>query len=275
MRIRYLILLFFSAFALVSCGSGDQEGQADDMAQFSEDTAFQRMHEEPGALAFQGKGEMIDVPVAGGERARAYMILPDAPSDRYLFVFQEWWGLNDHIKAEAERLFDELGEVNVIAPDMYDGKVATTQEEAVQYIQSFDPARGTAIVNGLLALAGPDARIATIGWCFGGGWSLRASIQAAEKGVGCVMYYGMPVQSAEELEPISTEVLGIFAREDANINEDVVSRFDSLCQVTNTPLEVHWFEADHAFANPSSPRYKEAAAQEANKLALDFLLGHL
>ncbi len=275
MRIRYLILLFFSAFALVSCGSGDQEGQADDMAQFSEDTAFQRMHEEPGALAFQGKGEMIDVPVAGGERARAYMILPDAPSDRYLFVFQEWWGLNDHIKAEAERLFDELGEVNVIAPDMYDGKVATTQEEAVQYIQAFDPARGTAIVNGLLALAGPDARIATIGWCFGGGWSLRASIQAAEKGVGCVMYYGMPVQSAEELEPISTEVLGIFAREDANINEDVVSRFDSLCQVTNTPLEVHWFEADHAFANPSSPRYKEAAAQEANKLALDFLLGHL
>jgi len=46
------------------------------------------------------------------------------------FVFQEWWGLNDNIKREAETLYNDLGNVNVIALDMYDGKVATAREDA-------------------------------------------------------------------------------------------------------------------------------------------------
>jgi len=39
----------------------------------------------------------------------------------------------------------------------------------------------------------------------------------------------------------------------------------------NKSLNVHSFDAAHAFANPSSSRYKEEAAQSANALSLAYL----
>jgi len=51
------------------------------------------------------------------------------PTKKYLFVIHEWWGLNDYIKQEAEKLQKELG-VNVIALDLYDGKVTSDPKTA-------------------------------------------------------------------------------------------------------------------------------------------------
>ena len=45
---------------------------------------------------------------------------------------------------------------------------------------------------------GEEANIATLGWCFGGGWSLKTAIQAKDKASACVIYYGSPVEKAEE-----------------------------------------------------------------------------
>ena len=58
-------------------------------------------------------------------------------------------------------------------------------------------------------------------------------------------------------------------------SEEVIDKFESLTKATGKNLEIHWFDADHAFANPSSPRYDEAAAQEANGLAMAFLKSKL
>ena len=107
-------------------------------------------------------------------------------------VYQEWWGLNDHIKQEAAKLHKDLGDVNVLAVDMYDGKVGTTREEAGKLMQSASKDRLTAIQKGAIGYAGKDARIASIGWCFGGMLSLQSAILEQSKSVGCVMYYGSP-----------------------------------------------------------------------------------
>jgi carboxymethylenebutenolidase len=48
--------------------------------------------------------------------------------------------------------------------------------------------------------AGDGAEIATMGWCFGGGWSMQAALMAAESAIGCVIYYGMPERDPEKLE---------------------------------------------------------------------------
>ena len=81
----------------------------------------------------------------------------------------------------------------------------------------------------------------------------------------------MPVEKAEELAPLKAEVLGIFGEKDKWINPDVVKKFDALAKATGKDFKYKIFDADHAFANPSSPRYVEAAAQEANAMVLDFL----
>lgn len=267
----FCTLLAVSLFAACQSSGGGKEG----MAQFAEDTAFQAAHASPDSLAFQGRGEMIEFATPDGKTGSAYSLKSATDSKNFLFVIHEWWGLNDHIKKEAERLYDSLGNVNILALDMYDGKSTANPEEAGKLMGELNNDRALAIVDGALALAGDDARIATIGWCFGGGWSLRTSIQAGNRGVGCVMYYGMPVEKANELAPLKADVLGLFARKDEWINEKVVSNFQNLAKATGKKLEVHWYDADHAFANPSNPNYNQEVAAEANAVALGFLKEHL
>ena len=165
--------------------------------------------------------------------------------------------------------------MNVMALDLYDGKVATDRDQAGQLMQSRDPKRLEMIINGGLNRCGPDTDIATIGWCFGGGWSLRASILAGSRSKACVMYYGMPVEKAADLVPLQAEVLGLFASQDEWINEEVVRRFDALCAATGKRFTYTFYNADHAFANPSSPRYNSNAATDANATARAFLRNKL
>lgn len=244
-----------------------------DMAGLADDPAFVAAHPNPDSLSFSARGEMMTFPTpGGGQPGSAYVVRTDGnPDDQYLFVIHEWWGLNDYIKREAERLAASLPNTTVMALDLYDGKVATRQEEAQQFMQAVSEDRGQAIINGALDYVGPDASIGTIGWCFGGGWSLRTAIQAGERAEACVMYYGMPVDDAAALAPLQAPVLGIFASQDGWINTEVVQKFKNLAQATGKDVTVRTFNAAHAFANPSNPDYNGEAAREANALALDFL----
>ncbi|MEO1257969.1 MAG: dienelactone hydrolase family protein [Bacteroidota bacterium] len=263
--------LFIFLFAACTGDAPSEKEEGDGMAQFTKDENFKDAHEKPAKIAFEGQGEILEFPTPDGKTGKAHTLKTEAESNKYLFVIHEWWGLNDQVKQEAERLFGELEHVNVMALDLYDGKVTDNPDEAGKYMRAVSQERCEAIINGALALVGDDAKVATIGWCFGGGWSLRSSILANDRGAGCVMYYGMPVEKADEIAPLKADILGIFAKQDGWINQKVITPFEGLARATGKNLEVHWFDAEHAFANPSGARYNEAAAQEANGLALAFL----
>lgn len=273
MALRTIILLLITTLFAAACSNNTQSStnETEGMAKFASDSKFQQAHEDPASIDFQGKGEMISFATPDGKQASAYVLKPAQPTDKVLFVIQEWWGLNDYIKQESDRLFGDLKGVTVMALDMYDGKVATKREDAAAYMQAATIERCEAIVKGALAHVGPNARVATIGWCFGGGWSLRASVLAGKQAAGCVMYYGMPLEKAAELAPLQADVLGIFAGKDAWITADVVTNFQNLAKATNKKLEVHTFDADHGFANPSNPKFDKANTKKANSLAVKFL----
>lgn len=267
----YRIFLFVFSLALLACCGNSSEPPAQDMTDFVDDQAFKDAHDDSRAASANFSGEMIDIPVTNGDAGKAYALMAEAESQDYLLVIHEWWGLNDNIREEAERLYGALENTNVLALDLYDGKVATDPDQASEFMQSVKEARARAIIEGALAMAGPYAKIATIGWCFGGGWSLKASIMAGDRGQACVMYYGMPVQKADQLAPLQAPILGIFAEKDGWITPRMANDFKSLAEATGKSIEIHQFEADHAFANPSNPAYNESVAQEANALALAFL----
>ncbi len=279
-KINLLIYIFVIVSFLISCGNG--AGDKKGMTEFSDDKEFQEKHEPPVDVSeYKPTGRTIIIkPKNGGADTKLYGNRPKKDiANKYLFVIHEWWGLNNNIKKEVDQLFKALDEkVTVIALDLYDGKVATTPEEAGKMMESVSEERANEIVNAAIDRMYRDAsrremepEIATIGWCFGGGWSLKSSIMAGPAGAGCVMYYGMPVKTAKELAPLEADVLCIHPKQDKWITEEVINEFETLTKATGKNLTVHQFDADHAFANPSSPRYNEAAAQEANKLAVQFL----
>ncbi|GAB4401765.1 MAG: dienelactone hydrolase family protein [Microscillaceae bacterium] len=240
--------------------------------QLAQDPAFVAKHDHPRPFHFESSaGEMITYKTPDGQTAKAFFIKDAKKSNHFLFVFQEWWGLNDYIRQEASRFAGDLSNVNIIAPDMYDGNVATTRDEAAKYMQAAKPERLEAIIQGALTFAGPKAKIATVGWCFGGGLSLNASLLAQKKAAACVMYYGMPIQDIDKLKTLETQVLGIFGKEDKWINPEVVEEFERNMAAAGKTVKIKMYEADHAFANPSNPKYQKTFAEDAYQASLAFI----
>jgi len=243
----------------------------DQFAMFASDKDFRDTHLNPKPYTHVSDvGRMIKIATSGAE-ANAYELKSPTPSDKYLIVLHEWWGLNDHIKRESETYYNELKDVNVIAIDLYDGNLATTREDAQKFMQAADPARIKEILKGVFAYTGREAMITTIGWCFGGGWSLQAAILAGPNAMGCVMFYGMPEKDLETLKIIQTDVLGIFASREKWITPEVVKEFETSMTSVGKKVTIHQFDAEHGFANPSSPNYNNEASAKAYSLAIEYL----
>jgi carboxymethylenebutenolidase len=241
------------------------------MAAFVADPLFAAAHPAPEAASFSAAGETVIFKSADGSDVKAVLFKAKKPSNRWLFVIHEWWGLNDWVKLEAGRFHEALGDVNVLALDMYDGKVAATPDSAGKLMQAMNQERGRAIIEAALKFAGKKAKVATVGWCFGGGWSLQASLIAGKQASGCIMNYGMPVNDVDKLKSLQTEVLFVLATQDRWITPAVAETFKENMAKAGRKLTVLSYDADHAFANPSNPKHKADLASDAFEKSIQFL----
>ena len=234
-------------------------------AMMASNKTFNDQHQMPRAYKHvsQEGGKMVTFDCPDGKPAHAYLIVSAKKTDNWIFVFQEWWGLNDNIKGWSEDLYKELGNVNILALDMYDGKLATDRGQAGQYMQAFTQKRGDAIINGALAYVGAKAKIGMVGWCFGGGLSLQAALLAGKQAGACVMFYGMPEDNVERLKKLNCDVLNIWSTRDQWINKKVMDKFETNMKAAGKKLTVYPYDADHAFANPSNPVYDEEAYNDS------------
>lgn len=234
--------------------------------------SFAKAHLEPAPFTLANpKGSMVTFKTPDGKDAQAYEVKAPHETNNIVFVFHEWWGLNDYIKQEAEKLQAELGNVNVYAIDLYDGKVASTREDAQKLMGAMTETRSKAIISGAVEMVGKKANIYTIGWCMGGAWSLQAALIAGKQAEGCVMYYGMPEQDLAKLKTLNTDVLGIFASKDKYITPEVVKTFEANMKKEGKKITVYNYDADHAFANPSNPQFDKKATEDAHHKTLAYL----
>lgn len=241
-------------------------------AMLASDKNFRMAHANPLKTHFQSTvGKTVTYKTPDGKEATAFVFKAKKPTNIYLFVIHEWWGLNDYVKKESEILYNQLGDVNIIDLDLYDGKTTDNRDEAGKLMQAVKEDRAKAIINGAIAYAGPKAKIATLGWCFGGGWSLQTALMAGSKTIACVMYYGMPEQDVNKLKTLHSDVLGNFASKDQWINPKVVSQFEANLKAAGKKGEIYEYDADHGFANPSNPIYNSEATKQANARTLAYL----
>jgi carboxymethylenebutenolidase len=237
---------------------------------------FASKHDVPAPFILaEPKGETISFSTKDTLNGNAYFIKASKPTKKVLFVFHEWWGLNDYIKKEAEKFALEMGDVDVYAIDLYDGQVAMDVPTAQKLMSGLKQERATTIINGIIAKIGADKSIATIGWCMGGAWSLQSTLLESKQAKACVMYYGMPEKSLDRLKTLNCDVLGIFAKQDQFINAELVKTFETNMKAANKKLTVYNYDADHAFANPSNPKFNKEFSADAHAKALAFLIKKL
>ncbi len=218
------------------------------------------------------KGKSVELTLPDGRTSTAYVARPKGAARGGLLVVHEWWGLVDWVKAEADRYAGQ-GYL-VLAVDLFGGSVATTAEEAQKLMSALDQKSATEVeVAGVewLARALPGKKIATLGWCMGGGQSLNASLVSGGKVGGTVIYYGLPVSDVNLLRKLKGPVLGIWAKRDGWITPEKVAAFDLALKDAGIKHEFRSYDGDHAFANPSGGRYNPPAAKDANEATLRFL----
>jgi carboxymethylenebutenolidase len=275
----FCMLLFTSGNLLQAQSNSCCNAGASSTAEFArlgKELSFVIAHQEPIPYTLENpSGTTVTFSCPDGKNGQGYMIKAKKKSDKYIFVIHEWWGVNDYIKKESENLAAAFPDVNILALDIYDGKVASTREEASALMQAVSQDRGESIFKGASDFAGTEARIATIGWCFGGGWSLKGSLLLGDKAAACIIYYGMPVRKAEELIPLKAPVLGIFASEDGWITPAVVQEFKEVMIENGKDVEIYFYTAPHAFANPSNPGYNKDATKDAWEKSLSFIRKNL
>lgn len=281
LKLHYLtlLLLILSMSNIKAQNNACCNASASSTAEFArlgKEISFIIAHQEPLPYTLENPaGKMVTFKCKDNKDGQGYFIKSKKASQKYIFVIHEWWGLNDYIRKEADNLAAAFPEANVLALDLYDGKVATTREEASAYMQAVSQERAENIVYGASDFAGAKARIATIGWCFGGAWSLKSSLMLGDKAAACIIYYGMPVRKAEELAPLKAPVLGIFATEDGWITPEVVQEFKETMIESDKEVDIYFYNGPHAFANPSNPGFNKDATADAWAKSLDFIKKNL
>lgn len=219
--------------------------------------------------------ETASLTTPSGKTVSAALAVPATTPAPTVILIHEWWGLNDQIKAVAAELANQ-GYVG-LAVDLYDGKMATDPGTAQNLMQAVDPAAATetlvAWAGWLKADARSTGKLGTVGWCFGGGWSLNASI--ATPADATVIYYGRVERSVEDLRKLKGPVLGHFAEQDQWINREMVGGFEKNMAAAGKSLEVHWYDANHAFANPTGDNYRKPEAELAWSRTTTFFKSHL
>lgn len=239
-----------------------------------DEETFKALHELTDAEAPPLFGETVEL--AGTE---AYLSLPEGASAPLpaVIVIHEWWGLNDHIRHWTDRLAADG--YAALAIDLYGGQVATDSEGAMALMKGVDEAEALALLGAAHAFLADDPRIAAanqgvIGWCFGGGWALQDAIAHAQVDAA-VIYYGRLVTDPARLASIDAPLLGVFANQDQSIPPEAVDEFAAALESAGKSIELHRYDAVHAFANPSNAKYDQAAAADAWSHVREFFAEHL
>jgi carboxymethylenebutenolidase len=223
------------------------------------------------AAAVSAGLQEVEAKLADGRTVKAALARPQGQAKGSILLVHEWWGLNDQIKSVASE-FANQG-YTALAVDLYRGHVAETRPDARALMKAVDTMVATETLKVWAQWLREDARaggkLATIGWCFGGGWSLNASLASPVDAT--IVYYGRVNKSANELASLKGPVLGHYATQDQWINKDMVSGFEAAMDAAGKSYTSYWYDAQHAFANPTSARYDEEDAALAWRRTLAFL----
>ena len=212
-----------------------------------------------------------------------YLALPPAGNGPGLVLFQEIFGVNEHIRAVAEQY--ALDGFVVLAPDTFWrqapcvdlGYVGADRERAMALMQGYQA--DDALADIAIAVAALRARpevaggVGSLGYCLGGRLAfLTAATTAVDASVA---YYGGGIQTQlDRAAAIRCPMQFHYAGHDDHILPEAVARVQAA--MVGKGAEVHVYaDAMHGFNCWARASYHAPSAALAHGRTLDFLARHL
>jgi carboxymethylenebutenolidase len=190
-------------------------------------------------------------------------------------VVQEWHGINDVMKGLVDRFASEG--FLAFAPDLYHGKVCTNDQDAAAAMNALDKPKaiheiGDAAAH-LKGLARSNGKVAVVGFCLGGGLTLGtiASVQGID---AAVPFYGLPGIPNEAFAKVKTPILAHFAKHDEWATVAGAEGIKKAVESGGGSMELHVYDANHAFMRPGGPNFSENNAKTAWERTIAFLKKH-
>ena len=207
-----------------------------------------------------------------GQPAKGYLATPSQPNAPGVIVLHAWWGLNSFFKSLCDRLAEE-GFV-AFAPDLNEGRIAKTIDEAKEIMSSLDSERKHAVATASLDFlrSRPEVkkeRFALIGPSMGAAWALELASEYPEDIRKVVLLYGV---NSVDFSRIKAEIIGHFSDVDDFEPLDGIRGMEAEMRAAGLnprfyiyPDKSHWFfESDRL-------QYDREAAELAWRRTLEFL----
>jgi carboxymethylenebutenolidase len=227
--------------------------------------------------------EWVDIAVPGREgKVSAFVAYPERKyKTPVVIVIQEVYGLTDWVRAVADRLAAD-GFI-AIAPDLLSGmgpggggtdKFAS-RDDAVKAVRGLKEADVVAALDAVSRYGGglPAAtdKLATIGFCWGGGQSFHYATARPDLGAA-VVYYGTSPGS-DALKGVRAPVLGLYGGDDARVNETVGPAEAKMKEMGKTYVTHTYPGAGHGFLRAQDDR--DGANRATSEKAWPATIGHL
>jgi carboxymethylenebutenolidase len=192
-----------------------------------------------------------------------------------IILLQEWWGLNDHIKAMADKYAAEG--FQVLAPDLYHGRITKDADEASHMMNGLDfpGAVHQDIQAALDYLKASAPKTGITGYCMGGALTVAAAARLTGLGAAS-MFYGIPPKAFADPANIKIPFQAHIANQDDWVTPAVGEGLKADMTTAGNPPEVYFYDADHAFCNATRPEvYVPEAAKLSFERAVAFFKTHL
>ena len=200
--------------------------------------------------------EIVEFASNGGT-ASGYLARPADGAGPGLLVIQEWWGVDDSLKATADRL--AAAGFMALVPDLYHGEVAGHDEmdRAAHLMQSMPADRAGRDMSGAVDfLAALDDvtgdGIGVVGFCMGGMLSLIIAANRPDRVTAVVPFYGFPQGDTEpDWTKLTAAVRGHMAEHDDFFGPEAARALEAKLQAMgkDVVLTVHP-GTGHAFMGP-------------------------
>jgi carboxymethylenebutenolidase len=213
---------------------------------------------------------------AGDRTGTGYLALPEQQHGPGVIVLHAWWGLTPFF----QELCDRLASAGFVAfsPDLYQGRAATTIDEAEALLNQRDSDAMQAIADGALAYlrAHPAVRgdgVATLGFSMGAAWATEMASDAPADIKAVVIFYGT---ASADFAQARAAYLGHFGEDDEWEPLDGVRQFESDLRVAGRVVTFHFYPgAQHWFFETNRPEYNAEAAEVAWQRTIEFLRTHM